>query len=116
MSTLSWVVENSWNILSQGNIPGGGIGNSVGAGSPFTTYTAGVLVYGILVGFLVSVLLIGAFLILNLGLLSKRREDRIGNRTPSDVGLLKYEIWPDTPYESRTLPAEEDEVLPKRTA
>ena len=89
--------------------PGSGAGQSAGAGSPFTNFTAGVLAYGILVAVLVSVLLIGAFLILNLGLLSKREQDKIGKRTPSEVGILKNNIWPPEPYLNRVLPAEEDD-------
>jgi len=89
--------------------PGSGVGHSSGAGSPFTTYTAGVLIYGLATGVLVSILLIGAFLILNLGLLSKREEDRIGKRTPSEVGILKNNIWPEEPYVKTVLPAEEED-------
>src|SRR5690349_16709204 len=89
--------------------PGSGIGQSAGAGSPFTNYTAGVAIFTLLVGFLVTSLLIGGFLVLNIGLLSKRPEDRIGNRTPSMPGILKTEIWPEEPYKEFSLPAEEED-------
>ena len=75
--------------------------------SPFTDYTASVLIYGLLVAFLVITLLAGGFLVLNLGLLSKRKEDRVGGRTPSDVGILKHSNWPEEPYDEVKLPAEE---------
>lgn len=107
MQMLSSIVHQGFSLVAQ--LPGSGVGGSAGAGSPFSTYTAGVLVYGILVGLLVSSLLLSAFLILNLGLLSKRPEDRVGSRTPSDLGILKSEIWPESPYEKTSLPAEEEE-------
>lgn len=77
--------------------------------APFTDYDAQVAVYVLLVGFLVTVLLVGGMLILNLGLMSKRAEDRVGGRNPSDVGFLKNALWPEEPYYARSLPAEEDE-------
>ncbi len=76
-------------------------------GSPFSDYTASVLIYGLLVALLVITLLAGGFLVLNLGLLSKRGEDRIGGRNPSDVGVLKNTIWPQEPFDEVVLPAEE---------
>jgi len=78
-----------------------------GAGSPFTDYTAGVVVYVLLTAFLVTVLIGGGILVLNLGLLSKRRSDRIGGRNPSDVSVLKNSTWPEAPYEERMFPAED---------
>ncbi len=86
--------------------------NSMNAESPFSDYTVSVVVYVLLVGVLVTVLLLGGFLILNLGLLSKRQQDRTGSRNPSDVGVLKDTIWPEEPSLIRTLPAEEldDEI------
>jgi hypothetical protein len=90
---------------------------SMQAESPFTSYTAAVTLIVLLVGFLVSVLLIGGFLIVNLGLLSKRDEDRAGGRTPSDVGILKHEIWPDEQVDRSVLPAEEaEEDFPDKAA
>ncbi len=77
--------------------------------SPFTDYTAAVVVYVLLVGFLVSILLVGGILILNLGLMSKRDRDRVGGRTPSDVGLLKQNVWPEEAERATQLPAEDDE-------
>ena len=90
-------------------LPGSGVGHSAGAGSPFSNYTAKVTVFVLLVGFLVSVLLIGGFLVLNLGLLSKRKEDRVGGRTPSDVGVLRHIVWPNEPSDENRLPAEDEE-------
>jgi hypothetical protein len=80
--------------------------NSMMAESPVSAYTAGVMAYMLLVGFLVTVLLGGAFAVLNLGLLSKRREDQTGNRDPSDIGILKH---PDEQTRS-VLPAQEGEI------
>lgn len=107
-SGLVWVVC-SISASAADSVPSPIGGNSMMAGSPFTDYTAGVVAYVLMTGFLVATLLIGGFLILNLGLLSKRKEDRIGGRTPSDVGILKSTVWPEEPDESPTLPAEEDE-------
>ncbi len=93
--------------------------NSAGAGTPFTTYTGGVVMYVLLTTFLVLTLLGGAFVVINVGMMSKREEDRTGGRTPSDVGILKHNVWPEAPYERHHLPAEEDlEDIPpgKRTA
>ncbi|MCM2277748.1 MAG: hypothetical protein NDJ89_06700 [Oligoflexia bacterium] len=79
------------------------------APAPLSDYTAAVVGYVLLIGFLVSVLLIGGLLVLNLGMMSKRREDRVGRRTPSDIGILKGNVWPEEISEERSLPAEEDE-------
>lgn len=88
--------------------------NSMMAGSPFNDYAASVALYVLMVGGLVAVLMIGGFLALNIGLLSKRAEDRIGGRTPSDVGILKHSVWPDLPDEKATLPAEADASFIKK--
>ncbi len=72
------------------------------AGSPLDDYSVGVALYVLLIGFLVSVLLIGGILVVNIGLMSKSEEDKIGARTPSDVGILKQVVWPeqrDIPHE-----------------
>jgi hypothetical protein len=58
---------------------------------------------------LVFTLLAGAFLVLNLGLLSKRKEDRVGGRTPSDLGILKQGIWPEEAPRTLQLPADDEE-------
>jgi hypothetical protein len=76
---------------------------------PFTDFTAGVLIYGLLVAILVAALLIGGFLIINLGMLSKRPEDRVGGRTPSDVAILRGNVWPESAFRQKTLPAEDDD-------
>lgn len=78
-------------------------------GFPFTDYTAGAVIVILLVGFLVAILLIGGFLVLNLGMMSKRAEDRVGRHSPSEVGILKSTRFPDEPFEKRVLPAEDEE-------
>jgi hypothetical protein len=88
--------------------------NSMMAESPFTDYTAGVLIFGLITAFLVSVLLIGGFLILNLGLMSKRAEDRVGSRDPSDVDILSNISWPQVAYIKKVLPAEDVDVLERQ--
>jgi hypothetical protein len=102
----------NWLLTAQsqvGNATGfGGSKNSMMASSPFTDYTGAVVIYVIAIGVLVAALLIGAMLIVNLGLMSKRAEDHIGGRTPSDVGLLKDALWPQE-GESRTILPAEDE-------
>jgi len=86
---------------------GSGAGGSTGAGSLFSDYTAGVVVYVLLSAFLVAVLLIGGMLIVNFGFLAKRPEDRIGGRTPSDIATFKGNVWPDDVVVRNTLPASE---------
>jgi hypothetical protein len=86
-----------------------GTRNSMMAESPMSDYTVGVVAYVIVIGFLVSILLIGGLLVLNLGLLSKREEDHTGVRNPSDVGILKGSTWPQEPDTSPILPAEDHE-------
>jgi hypothetical protein len=73
-------------------------------------YTAAAVIQVMIIGFLVSVLLIGGILIVNLGLMSKRPEDRVGGRTPSDVGFLQGSNWPTHEKDRRRLPADEDET------
>jgi hypothetical protein len=85
----------------------GGTKYSMMAGSPFTDYTAGVVEYVLIIGFLVATLLIGGLLVVNLGLMSKREEDQIGGRTPSDVGLLKNTRFPHEEEPEAILPAED---------
>lgn len=77
---------------------------------PFTDYTAAAVAWVIVVAFLVSILLIGGFVVINLGMMSKRPEDHIGGRTPSDVGILKNTNWPNEKYIEHALPAEPEEV------
>lgn len=81
--------------------------NSMMAASPFTDYTASVTIYVIAIGVLVAFLLIGGLLVVNLGLMSKREEDRTGSRTPSDVGILKDTLWPAETEPTAILPAED---------
>jgi hypothetical protein len=82
---------------------------SMSAESVFNDYTGGVVGYVLLAGALVVLLLGGGILMLNLGLLSKRKEDRRGVRAPSEPAILKSTIWPEVPEEGRTLPAEDDD-------
>src|SRR4051812_7725348 len=77
------------------------------ASSPFTDYTASVVTVVLLIGGLVVLLLGGGLLVLNIGLFSKRREDRVGGRTPSDLGVLRNMAWPEDEDNDRHLPAEE---------
>ncbi len=76
---------------------------------PLSDYTAAVVVQILLIGVLVSVILIGGFLVVNLGMMSKRQEDRVGGRTPSDVNILQDVTWPEQATEPQKLPAAEDE-------
>jgi hypothetical protein len=69
-------------------------------------YTAGAVIYIIMIGGLVSLLIAGGILVVNLALMSKRAEDHVGGRVPSDVGLLKNTTWPEVPYLELELPAE----------
>jgi hypothetical protein len=108
MSTLfqTWI-ERAISVATQ--LPGSGVGHSTGAGSPFSDYDAFIVIYTFMAAFLVFTLLAGAFLIINLGLLSKRPGDEVGKRTPSDLGILKSRLWPQEPVMQHMLPAEEDE-------
>jgi hypothetical protein len=94
-------------------------GNSSGAGSPITDFTMGAMVYVLLAGALVVILLGGGMLVLNLGLLSKREEDKTGVRNPSDVGVLKNQVWPPEADHSPRLPAQaeaEDAAIDKKAS
>jgi hypothetical protein len=107
---LSFVVQpsSSWLAWSvEEGIPAPPA--SMAAGSPFSDYTAAAVIYVLIIGLLFSVLIGGGLLILNLGLMSKREEDRIGGRNPSDVAILKGNVWPEQREVKRILPAEEDE-------
>ena len=83
--------------------------NSMVAASPFTDFTMGAIIYVLMIGVLVAVMLLGGFLMLNLGMLSKREQDHTGGRNPSDVGVLKGSMWPPEPDRSPILPAEEED-------
>ncbi|MGZ6369640.1 MAG: hypothetical protein ACXWPM_02785 [Bdellovibrionota bacterium] len=73
-----------------------------------TPYAARAVVFTLIVGVLVVLLLGLGMLVISYGLMSKRPEDRIGERNPSDSAFLRNEIWPEQPYEEHTLPAEEE--------
>jgi hypothetical protein len=74
----------------------------------FSPYAAHMLFYVVIIGFLVMLVLVGGFLVVNLGMMSKRDDDHVGGRTPSDVGVLQDMIWPQKPIPKWTLPAEPD--------
>jgi hypothetical protein len=102
--SLNLLVQTGEHLIA----PEGEAGHAAGiAGAGLSDYTARVAIYVLLVGVLVAVVLIGGFLIVNLGLMSKRPEDRVGGRTPSDLGLLKSQVWPEEPYQAKALPAED---------
>jgi hypothetical protein len=96
-SPLAWAAEEVQRVTTTP-------GNPV-----FSDYTASVVAYVLLVGVLVTILLGAGMLYVNLGLMSKRPEDRIGRRDPSDVGILKHTMWPQENDDRRYLPAEEGE-------
>lgn len=73
-------------------------------------YTTAAVVQVLLIGVLVATLLIGGILVVSLGMMSKRPEDRTGRRNPSDVGILQDVCWPEQPTEPQKLPAAEDET------
>ena len=107
-----------WSLLSGSAWAAGGatspngttpVNTNMTAQSPFNDYTAAVVVQVLLVTVLVIALLGGAFLVINLGLLSKRSEDKIGGRDPSDVGVLKTGTWPQEPEERAVFPALESQ-------
>lgn len=79
------------------------------AGPFLDVYTVDALIMVLLVGVIVTLLLVGGILMVNLGMMSKRPEDRVGKRTPSDVGILSGEVWPQVPHQRNLLPAEEEE-------
>ncbi len=78
-------------------------------GNPFNAYTSSVLSTGIVVAVLFVLLILGGLLFVNWAFLSKRRQDRTGGRNPSDVGILKENIWPEAPYEEKEFPAMDGE-------
>ncbi len=83
------------------------------ANSPFTAYTAGVVADVLIVGVLVLALLVGGFLVVNLSMMSRRKQDLAPrSREPSDVGILKEEMWPRQRVNEPVLPAElpEDQI------
>lgn len=64
---------------------------------PFDRSVGAMLMTVILAMFLVGTLLGLGFLILNVGLLSKRREDHRGKSAPSDIHVLKESLYPGEP-------------------
>lgn len=75
-------------------------------------YTAAAVGIVFAIGVLVVILVGGGLLTLSLHFLTKRREDHIGSRNPSDMGILKSSTWPEE-YEIRQLPAMEVEPAPE---
>lgn len=88
-------------------------GRNVMAGnSPFNNYTAGVVAIVFVIAFLVAALLGGGILVVNLGLMSKRDEDRAyqRNREPGDPAILKASVYPEEHDSKNVFPAvDEDE-------
>lgn len=78
--------------------------------TPFNSYTASVIAYALMAAVLFVGLMVGGFLILSLGMFSKRPEDRIGRRTPSDFEILKSVTFPEELEQRAVLPAEETEA------
>ncbi len=64
---------------------------------PFDRSVGAMLMAVILAMFLVGTLLGLGFLVLNVGLLSKRREDHRGKSAPSDIHVLKESLYPGEP-------------------
>src|ERR1700756_5333450 len=81
------------------------------ANSPFTVYTAGAVGYVLITVVLILTLLIGAFLVVNLGMMSRREEDQKYKKgpEPSDLGILKGERFNEVKNVRPILPAEEEE-------
>lgn len=80
------------------------------AESPFNDYMARLVIEVLLIGVLVTVLLLGGLVLVNLGLMYKRPEDRVGEHMPSDLGILKNEAWPEVPYEEHVLPVQDEKI------
>jgi hypothetical protein len=72
-----------------------------------TGYTWAVVIQVLMIGVLISCLLIGGVVIVSLALMSKREEDRTGERNPSDIGILQDVCWPQNPTRPAKLPAAE---------
>ncbi len=92
---------------------------ALAASAPFSNYTAGVVAIVFVIAFLVAALLGGGILVLNLGLMSKRDEDRAHqlNREPGDPAILKASVYPEERDLTNVFPAVdgdewvEDEVV-----
>jgi hypothetical protein len=81
--------------------------------SPARGDAARIFSIGLAVGILVSCLLIGGLLIVNFGLFSKRREDQVGERAPSDLGVTEdksHRVFPAMD----TMSNEDDAILTAR--
>jgi hypothetical protein len=104
LHTTAWagnVVEQAKNLA-----PATGTGADA-MNSPFTVYTAGAVVDVMIVSVLVLTLFVGGFLVVNLGLMSHREQDQAPRyREPSEVGVLKDEVWPRQKVNHPVLPAE----------
>lgn len=86
--------------------------NSMMAESPFSDYTAQAVIYTIILGFLVTVLIGGGLLIVNIAMLSHRANDQQGRRSPGDLKILKSSNWPTGEPYRPVLPAELPEDQP----
>ena len=80
------------------------------AESLFSDYTAAAVAAALVVGALVVILVGGGLLILNLGLMSKRPEDRVEAPEPGDVRLLQSTLHPGFEESERLkLPAQDQD-------
>ena len=75
--------------------------------SPWTVYTARVVVAMLWLALLLGILFIGAVFVINFGLMSRREEDQHGGQEPSDVGFLQRERFKGAHAHREYLPAEE---------
>src|SRR4051812_11089676 len=102
IAQLVFLLGNFWLGIANAQAPAGGPPRTtMNAESPFKNYGLDATIFTILGTILVVVLLIGGFLVVNLAFLSKRKEDRIGGRTPSDVAFLKTTNWPQEEDDAR---------------
>ncbi len=106
-SVQDWLLGRSFELFAQ---PAGSVARvPEPKGNPFGSYTSAVLSTGIVVSVLFVLLIIGGMLFVNWAFLSKRKQDRTGGRNPSDVAILKENIWPEAPYEEKEFPAMVDD-------
>jgi hypothetical protein len=88
-------------------VPSPGSG-PMAADSVFSDFDARMVVFILMAGVLVTILIGGGILVVNLGMLSRRDQDKVGGRVPSDVGLLKNSVWPEEHEEQNVFPAREE--------
>lgn len=87
------------------------------AETPFFRHVdARAAMYSIGITLLVVTVVGGGILMVTYGLMSKRSEDLVGERTPSDVGLLKESMWPNEAGSRAVLPALDPGQQPSQTS